>query len=231
MLLVHATNPKYIKGILADGALKSFKQTGKVGEGEGSNDMNPNAVFLSVLFDFYKILIPGPATKNHAPVWLIFDTDKTLKSKHPEHFCPAWDWGKYEEECVQYSSTTTPADWEAAYRKRWSASQQPNRYLFGLPSADFAVNELVFKDSVNLDENLVGIYALDAKWKHPLLMTKPQELMDFLSNYGYKSIEIHDWPAGLPRNDDMKFYKKYMRKSRRRGTKSRKTLKKSKSRS
>ena len=253
MLLVHATNPKYIQDILADGKLKSFKKTGKVGEGEGNSFMDPNMVFLTVLFDFYKIFIP----RVKSPVWLIFDGEKTIKSKHPEHFCAAWDWGQYEEkDCKKYSSKAnfdeTWAAWSAAYKNRWSATLHPNRYFFGLPSADFAVNEVVFKDSVSLDGNLVGIFALNADWEHPLLMTRPEELKEFLSKYGYKSIETHDWSVGLPRNDDLKFYKKYLHKSRRplllrkesrassvgskgtssrHKTKSRKTLKKSKSRS
>jgi hypothetical protein len=212
MLLVHTTQSKYINDILADGKLKSFKQTGKEGEGQGDSDMLSNMVFLSVLFDFYKIFVPTVKS----PVWLLFDAESTIKSKHPEHFCAAWDWGKYEEnECVHYSSADSfkamQKKWKADYKKRWSSTEQKERYAFGFPSADFAVNELVFKNSINLKGNLVGIYALNATWDHPLLMKRPEQLIEFLYHYGYKNLELHDWPIGLPDKEDLKIYKKYLR--------------------
>ena len=181
MLLVHTTNPKYIHNILEDGKLKSFKQTGKVGEGEGSNLMKSNMVFLSVLFDFYKIFVPTVKSS----VWLLFDAESTIKSKHPEHFCAAWDWGDYEENDCIYTSPSDSFDsiwnkWSITYKNRWKLKQEPERYFFGLPSGDFAVNEIVFKDSVHFDKNLVGIYSFDATWDHPLLMKNPEELIEFL---------------------------------------------------
>ncbi len=214
MLLVHATNPKYIQDILSDGSIRSFKNTGKVGEGEGESIMNPRAIFFTVLFDFYKILIPEVKSS----VWLILDAEKTIKENPPDHFCAAWDWGHFEEkDCVKSKKSfkDTVKLWTSKYKQRWSLKKHPNRYFFGFPSSDFAMNEIVFSNPINLDGNLVGIYQYNAKWDHPLLMKKPEELMGFLTERGYNVTGTHNWPAGLRSENDFDFYEKYTKLARR----------------
>lgn len=215
MLLVHQTNPKYIQDILADGSIRSFRNTGKVGEGEGESIMDPKAIFFTVLFNFYKILVPEVKSS----VWLIFDAEKTIKENPPDHFCAAWDWGYFEEmNCIKEQ----PSDfkklvksWGEKYKKRWSQHTHPNRYFFGFPSSDFVMNEVIFSNPVKLDGNLIGIYQYNAKWDHPLLMKTPDDFMEFLKEKGYNVIGTHDWPSGLRSENDFDFYEKYLKFARR----------------
>lgn len=211
MLLVHTTGQKNIANILQNGALQSFNITHNPGEGEGDNIMDGNLVYLSVLFKSYKLLLPQITKSN---VYLFFDATSTIKTSNPLHFCPEWDWGKFiKEDCRRITKTKSVTQqfntFETLYKKRWNTDNLPERYIFGLPSADFAINEIVFKDEVKINLNLVGIYCFGATWKHPLLMTTFDEVKLFLSKFGYTDIGKHNWETGLPRAQDFIQYKKY----------------------
>ena len=211
MLLVHTTNQKNIETILKTGALQSFNMTHNPGEGEGDNIMNKDVVFLSVLFKSYKILIPNIKESN---IYLFFDAVKTINNSKALHFCPEWDWGKFIKGDCQHISkkgdvSTQFKNLEELYKKRWDKDGFPERYIFGLPSSDFAINEIVFKDDVKLSLNLVGIYCFGAIWKHPLLMTKFDEVKSFFNKFGYTDIDIHNWKTGLSRTKDFIQYQTY----------------------
>lgn len=214
MLLVHTTNQKNIETILKTGALQSFNMTHNPGEGEGDNIMNKDVVFLSVLFKSYKILIPNIKESN---VYLFFDVVKTINNSKALHFCPEWDWGKFIKGDCHYITKEPTAEkqyeqfdkLEELYKKRWNKDSFPERYVFGLPSADFAINEIVFKDEVKLSLNLAGIYCFGATWKHPLLLTTFDEVNSFLNKFGYTDIGTHNWKSGLSRAKDFIQYKKY----------------------
>jgi len=210
MLLVHSTNPKNIKAILKNGALQSFNKTRNPGEGEGLTTMDGDLVYLSVLFQFYKILLPEITESN---VYLFFDAKTTIETSNALHFCPEWDWGKFIKDDCQYIKNTDIdtqlTEFDKLYKKRWNKEKNPQRYVFGLPSADFAINEILFKDEVKLELNLVGIYCYNATWQHPLLMTKFSQVQSFLNDFGYTDIGTHTWPINLPHDESFIQYKKY----------------------
>ena len=190
VLFTHVTPNKYVKYILKDNIIKSFHQTKKIGLGEGANIMNPEAVFLTIIFDYYKIAIPNYSNSTY----FFFDTN-VLNTNTPLHYCNNWEWGKLTEDCLRYYKTKSNEynikRWSDNYKSNINVNKYPEKYIFGpLTNFDGVMNEVVFKNNVTFD-SLVGIYSFNAKWKHPLLMTKPDELKDFFNKYNICDIDIN----------------------------------------
>ncbi len=189
VLFVHTTQDKNVKDILKDKEIKSYAKTKRVGIGEGANIMNPDAVFLSVIFDYFRVAIPNYNKSTY------FFFDKTvLTTNKPSHYCNSWEWGKITEDCVKYKKSESVDDniksWSKSYKAKTKVIKRPQSFIFGpFENFDGVMNEIIFKDSVNFD-SLVGIYSYDAKWKHPLLMTTQNELKQFLQKYEINDVDI-----------------------------------------
>ncbi len=190
VLFTHITPNKYAKDIIKDNQIKSFKQIKKIGLGEGANIMNPDSVFTTLLFDFYKVAIP-----NHNKSTYFFFDKSILTTNNVSHYCNIWEWGKITESCIKYNKSKSVDEniksWAESYKSKINVTKFPEKYIFG-PTHNFdgVANETVFKDNINFD-SLVGIYSYDATWKHPLLMTTQKELKDFLYKYNICDIDIH----------------------------------------
>lgn len=190
VLFAHATSNKNISDILKDGEIKSYAKTKKVGLGEAANIMNPDAVFLTVVFDFYKVAIP-----NYIKDTYFFFDKSILATNNPSHYCNIWEWGKKTKGCITYKKSKSIneniASWAKSYTLNKDVTAFPEKYIYG-PHENFngVMNEIIFKDSVNFD-SLVGIYSYNAKWKHPLLMTTQGELKKFLNKYGIHDVDTN----------------------------------------
>lgn len=189
VLFVHTTPNKNVKDIIKDGEIKSYSKTKIVGIGEESyNIMTHEAVFCTVLFDYFKVAIPN-YTKN---TYLFFDKS-ILTTNKSSHYCNIWEFGKITKQCIKYTKSKSVDDniesWSKSYKLNKDVTQFPNKYIYG-PQVNFdgVGNEIIFKDSVNFS-SLVGIYSYDAKWKHPLLITTQKELKIFLNKYGIEDID------------------------------------------
>jgi hypothetical protein len=188
VLFTHVAPNKYVKNIIKDNKIKSFRQTKKVGLGEGLDMMNPDVVFLTIIFDYYKIAIPDYSKSTY-----FFFDKSVLFNNIPLHYCNSWEWGKLTENCIKYYKSKSTDDnikiWSDSYKSAVNVNKRPEQYIFGpLQNFNGVQNEVVFKDNVNFN-SLVGIYSYDAKWKHPLLMTKPSELKDFFNKYNIFDID------------------------------------------
>ena len=189
VLFAHTTLNKNVKDIINDGEIKSYSKTKNVGIGKGNYKfMNPNAVFLTVIFDYFKVAIPNYT--NHT----YFFFDKTILAiNKPSHYCNIWEWGKITKQCIKYTKLKSVENniesWEKSYKINKDVNKFPEKYIYG-PHENFngVGNEIIFKDSVNFG-SLVGIYSYDAKWKHPLLMTTQKELKVFLNKYGIEDVD------------------------------------------
>lgn len=188
VLFAHTTPNKNVKDIIKDGEIKSYSKTKIVGIGEGANIMNPNAVFLSVIFDYFKVVIPDYTEDTY------FFFDKSILTTNiPSHYCDSWEWGKITENCMKYKKSKSVDDniesWAKSYKTVTNVKKSPEKYIYG-PHNNFdgVMNEIIFKDSVNFD-SLVGIYSYNAKWEHPLLMTTQKELKGFLNKYGIEDVD------------------------------------------
>ncbi len=188
VLFAHITPNKNVKDIIKDGEIKSYAKTKIVGIGEGANIMNPDAVFVTAIFNYFKVVIPN-YTKD---TYFFFDKN-ILTTNIPSHYCNYWEWGKITKECIKYKKSISVDEniesWAKSYKLNTDPKKNPEKYIYG-PHENFdgVMNELIFKDSVNFD-SLVGIYSYDAKWKHPLLMTTQKELKEFLNKYNIKDID------------------------------------------
>lgn len=190
VLFAHITPNKYAKYIIKDNTIKSFSQTKKVGLGEGENTMNPNAVFLTAIFDYFKVTIPN-YTNN---TYFFFDKN-VLTTNDTLHYCNIWEWGKMTENCIRYYKSKSLDDniksWSDSYKSNIDVMKNPERYIFGtLDNFNGVMNEVVFKDNVNFN-SLIGIYSYNAKWTHPLLMTTQKELKEFLNKNGICDVDTN----------------------------------------
>ena len=80
-LFVHATSNKNAVDIIKDSEIRSYSKTKRIGIGEGANIMNKDAVFLSVLFDYYRVAIPNYNKSTY------FFFDKSILTKNnTSHF-------------------------------------------------------------------------------------------------------------------------------------------------
>jgi hypothetical protein len=188
MLIVHETSSKYIESILKQNALTPYKKNKNTGYGEDDDIMNTNVVYLTVLFKDYLFYFP----KNDTKVFLFFD-DKLLKKKEPLLFCATWSFGKLDENyCITYNKKLTVnqnyKSWEKLYKFKNPFEKNIQKYIYGPNLSSPLANEIIIEDDISLD-NLVGIYCHNAKWKHPLLMTKSQEVELFLNDYGYNEVD------------------------------------------
>lgn len=190
VLFVHTTPNRNIKDIFKDNEIKSFSKTKRFGIGEGANIMNPDVVYFTVLFDYYKVAIPN-YTEN---TYFFFDKS-ILTTAKPSHYCNIWEWGKITKNCIKYDKSKSIDDniesWKKSYKLVFDVKKNPQKYIYGpYENFDGVINEIIFKDGVFFD-SLVGIYSYNAKWSHPLLMTTQNELKEFLDKYGIKDIDTN----------------------------------------
>jgi len=191
VLFVHATQNKYAPLILKDQMLKSYSKTQKVGYGHKDPQLNTDAVFLAVLFDFIKVAMTYDINKTY----FFFDKNIFANNK-PLHYCNFLKYGKLMDNCIAYDNDNTINQnirtWGISYKIIYPIKVITEKYFF--PSSDIfedgLQNEVVFKDTVNFD-SLVGIYSINAKFSHPLLITDLTELKTFLNKYKIKDVDTN----------------------------------------
>lgn len=80
--LVHETNEKFIESILKNNKLNVINKHGLFNYSE---DKEINKIFMSVLFDYYKLKIPNDSSR----IFLFFDIS-LLEYINPDHYCAVW---------------------------------------------------------------------------------------------------------------------------------------------
>uniref|UniRef100_A0A6C0HLN7 Uncharacterized protein n=1 Tax=viral metagenome TaxID=1070528 RepID=A0A6C0HLN7_9ZZZZ len=188
VLFVHATQNKYAPLILKDQILKSYSKTQKVGYGEENIKMDKNVIFLSVLFNFFKVAIPNDTDKT------FFFFDKNIFTNNKSlHYSNYWEWGNFVEQIsIKYNNDQTInkniQTWATSYKIINDVKEKPMKYFYGF--MDGVQTEIVFEDTVNFD-SLVGIYSTNANFSHPLLITDLTELKTFLNKYKIKDVDTN----------------------------------------
>ena len=164
------------------------------GIGEGDEIMNPDFVFTTILFDYFRVAIPDSVDN----VFLFFDKN-ILQKNTPSHYCSIWEWGNITDECISYNQSINLDEnikaWKDKYKMDRDVLKNPQNYIYG-PQHNFSAvtNEVVFLDNINFD-SLAGIYCKDATWEHPLLLKSQKELKKFLNKYGIMDVDTN------PRNN------------------------------
>jgi hypothetical protein len=189
VLFVHATPNKYAKLILRDGAIKSFDLTKNSGFGEGEEIMNSNMVYVTALFEYFKVAIPDSNN-----TYFFFD-ESIISENQISHYCNAWEWGNITNKCFKYNKSLNVKRninlWKQSYKNFNKIENNPQKYIYGpLKNFESVYNETVFIDQISLS-SLIGIYSPNAKWNHPLLMKSQKELKRFLNFHKILDVDIN----------------------------------------
>lgn len=185
VLLVHRTSYEYLSDILKDGALRPASEHGNEGEG-GFEDGVLEEVYLSVLHPYQTL-----STKWGLPI-LFFKSD-VLKKYNTKHWSPIWLYGEFDKEngSIKYYKSKTPEKnlevWSEEYRK-----YHPRKYDLVLEMG-LNSDEVVIKDTIPFEGNLVGIFAPDKEDLKEYKINIPPELhiktrpalTKFLKQHGY----------------------------------------------